>query len=155
MNFSELKPDAIYRLTEDVKNPHADRRYKRQPNMVPVWKEGTRFLAREEVFENTHEEVKIRVVWYRLEFVDHRFGSMYAIPAHESPRDDSDHSHQAAAIMAVLEPTEEDFDALTSRLQLDDYALTNLLRRLCATGAVTHKQIEDEANHWMNEPEED
>lgn len=155
MNFSDLKSDAIYRLTEDVKNPHADRRHKRQPNKIPVWKKGTRFIAREEVFENTHKEVKIRVVWYRLEFVDHQFGSLYAINAHSSPRGDSEHGHQAAAIVSALEPTEEDFDALVSRLRLDDYAIKNLLKRMCATGAVTHKQVEDEANHWMNEPDED
>ena len=156
MNFSELKSDAIYRLTEDVKNPHPDRRYKRQPNMEPVWKKGTRFLAREEVYEDVIGGVEIRVTWFKLEFVDRQHGGMYAIPVREKEGErQSDNADKAAALLVALEPTAEDFSALVKRLRLDDYALSNLLKRMCTKGTVTHKQIEDEANYWMNEPEED
>jgi hypothetical protein len=154
MNFSELKPDAIYRLTEDVKNPKADRRYKNQPNMAPVWRKGTRFLAREEVYEDVVAGVDIRIVWYKLEFVDRQNGSYYGIKIQEDGKSKSD-TRQAEVIMAALEPTEEDFSALVKRLQLDDYAVKNLLKQMCADGTVTHKQIEDVANRWMNEPDED
>jgi hypothetical protein len=159
LNYSELKPDAIYRLTEDVKNPHADRRRKRQANMLPVWKKGTRFLAREQVFENTVGDVEVRIIWFILEFVDHKYGAMYGIPAHEDDFKKTDKggrdTDRANAIMASLEPAEEDFTAFLSRVRIEDYTMMSLVKRLCAKGVLTHKQIEDEYNIWMNEPDED
>lgn len=35
----------LYVLSEDVDNPQADRRYKRQIDRIPVWKKGTRFFV--------------------------------------------------------------------------------------------------------------
>lgn len=159
MDYSELKVDGIYRLSADVKNPHADKRYKRQPNMESVWKKGTRFIARDESWEHDYggDQGVVRVTWFKLEWLDCQFGSLYAIPVREKERmtDCGEvNDARATAIMEALEPAEEDYSAFLVRVGLKDGGSRIVLQRLCEKGIVTRAQIEDEYNTWINEPDE-
>ncbi len=154
MNYSELKKDGIYKLGADVTNPHKDGRYKRQPNKATTWKKGTRFIARERVYENDYGGKTVRAVWFELEWIDHEFGSLYAIPVSKKHREDDSKADQAKVIMAVLEPAEEDFKAFVTRIGMKSYSMETVLERLCVKGVLSRQQIEDEYNAWLAGPDE-
>jgi hypothetical protein len=154
MDYSELKEGGIYQLAADVENPHPDRRFRRQPDKVTLWKKGTRFVARERVYENEYSGKKVRAIWFELEWIDHEFGSLYAIPVSQKHREDDPKADQAAVIMAQLECAVEDFKAFTVRLGIKDHSIWTVMERFCAKSVLSHQQIEDEYNAWLNEPDE-
>ena len=160
MNYSTLKDGGIYQLAEDVENPHADRRYKRQVNKAPLWKKGTRFVARLETYERDFNDGRVlQASWFKLEWIDHPYGSMYGISVNErdlggNPKEDDESGDQARAIMAQLAPAAEDYKAFVTRIGLSRFGSETVLQQLCEKGIVTRDQIEVEYNIYMGEPDE-
>lgn len=149
MKYGDLKADQVYALTRDVVNPNGDGRFKRQANMARVWPKGTRVIARERTYEHGDG---LTTAWFAFEWVDYPYGRLYEIPVY-GPRVTRDVSRceQGDAILAALEPVEEDYEAFCARIDMSDYCASGVLERLCEKGIVTREQIEAENNRWMED----
>lgn len=114
-----------YRLTCDVTNPKADRRYKNNPIAQAVWPKGMKISV--EVLSASYSLREVK----GIKFPDTRFS--YHTIMEMDPRFD--------LIMASVEEVEEEFKDYAERTEVQFFAL-KILERLVRDGKVTKRELE-------------
>lgn len=128
-NKTQVLPEGQYELADDVVNPSADRRYKRQVEAMPVWLTGMKFDVQVNTFDHNEVHVKyntVRAVGF--------YGQV------------SSHNDGFAALVAKLTPVNRSVESLAHAADKNYVGAEDLFKTLVASYDWDLDQLEDLVN---------